>query len=58
MEVLRLLAAGSPDQRIADELVVTLHTVKKHVTPACSASSARPTAPRRSPGARQLGLIA
>jgi LuxR family maltose regulon positive regulatory protein len=32
LEVLELLAAGSPNQRIADDLVVTLDTVKKHVT--------------------------
>jgi LuxR family maltose regulon positive regulatory protein len=27
-----MLAAGKRNQEIADELVVTLHTVKKHVT--------------------------
>jgi DNA-binding CsgD family transcriptional regulator len=31
LEVLRLLAAGKSNQQIADELVVTLATVKKHV---------------------------
>jgi DNA-binding NarL/FixJ family response regulator len=31
VEVLRLLAAGKSNQQIADELVVTLATVKKHV---------------------------
>src|SRR5262249_21105158 len=31
LEVLRLLAAGMSNQQIADELVVTLATVKKHV---------------------------
>jgi len=31
LEVLRLLAAGKSNQEIADELVVTLATVKKHV---------------------------
>ena len=31
LEVLRLLAAGKPNQQIADELVVALATVKKHV---------------------------
>ena len=31
LEVLRLLAAGKPNQQIADELVVALNTVKKHV---------------------------
>jgi len=32
MEVLRLLAAGRSNQQIADELVVSLNTVKRHVT--------------------------
>jgi len=32
LEVLRLIAAGSSNQRIARELVVALDTVKKHVT--------------------------
>ena len=31
LEVLRLLAAGKSNQQIADELVVTLATVKSHV---------------------------
>jgi LuxR family maltose regulon positive regulatory protein len=31
LEVLRLLAVGKSNQQIADELVVTLATVKKHV---------------------------
>src|SRR5262249_59144868 len=31
LEVLRLLAAGRSNQQIADELVITLATVKKHV---------------------------
>jgi len=31
LEVLRLVAAGKSNQQIADELVVTLATVKKHV---------------------------
>jgi LuxR family maltose regulon positive regulatory protein len=31
LDVLRLLAAGKSNQQIADELVVTLATVKKHV---------------------------
>jgi LuxR family transcriptional regulator, maltose regulon positive regulatory protein len=31
VEVLRLLAAGRPNQQIAEELVVALSTVKKHV---------------------------
>src|ERR671934_34859 len=32
VEVLRLLATGKQNQEIADELVVALSTVKKHVT--------------------------
>ena len=32
LEVLRMLASGRSNRRIADELVVTLDTVKKHVT--------------------------
>jgi LuxR family maltose regulon positive regulatory protein len=32
LEVLHLLAAGKPNQQIAEELVVALNTVKKHVT--------------------------
>jgi LuxR family maltose regulon positive regulatory protein len=32
LEVLRLIAAGKSNQRIARELVVTLDTVKKHVS--------------------------
>ena len=32
LEVLRLLAAGQSNQRIAHGLVVTLDTVKKHVS--------------------------
>jgi len=47
LEILRLVAAGTPNQAIAEQLVVTLDTVKKHIT--SSASSARLTAPRPSP---------
>jgi LuxR family transcriptional regulator, maltose regulon positive regulatory protein len=32
LEVLQLLAAGAPNQEIAEQLVVTLDTVKKHTT--------------------------
>ncbi len=32
LEVLRLIAAGRPNRGIADELVVTLDTVKRHVS--------------------------
>ena len=31
LEVLKMMAAGRPNQTIAGELVVTLNTVKKHV---------------------------
>src|SRR5262249_22274279 len=31
-QVLHLLAVGAPNQQIADDLVVTLATVKKHIT--------------------------
>ena len=57
MDVLRLLAAGSPDQRIADELVVILDTVKKHVARVLGmlVAANRTEAVAR---ARQLGLIA
>ncbi len=32
LEVVEMLAAGKPNQAIADELVVTVDTVKKHVS--------------------------
>jgi LuxR family maltose regulon positive regulatory protein len=56
MEVLRLLAAGKSNQRIAHELVVALDTVKKHVTHVLGKLGAanRTEAAAR---ARQLGLI-
>jgi LuxR family transcriptional regulator, maltose regulon positive regulatory protein len=56
VEVLRLLAAGRSNQRIAHELVVALDTVKKHVTHVLSKLGAanRTEAVAR---ARQLGLI-
>jgi ATP/maltotriose-dependent transcriptional regulator MalT len=56
MEVLRLLADGQSNQRIARELFVTLDTVKKHVTHVLSKLGAanRTEAAAR---ARQLGLI-
>jgi LuxR family maltose regulon positive regulatory protein len=55
-EVLRLLAAGRSNQRIAHELVVALDTVKKHVTHVLAKLGAanRTEAVAR---ARQLGLI-
>jgi LuxR family transcriptional regulator, maltose regulon positive regulatory protein len=56
VEVLRLLAAGRSNQRIAHELVVALDTVKKHVTHVLAKLGAvnRTEAVAR---ARQLGLI-
>ena len=56
LEVLRLLAAGKSNQRIAHELVVALDTVKKHVTHILGKLGAanRTEAVAR---ARELGLI-
>ena len=56
LEILALLAAGTPNQRIAEQLVVSLDTVKKHVTHILSKLGAanRTEAVTR---ARQLGLI-
>ena len=56
LEVLRLIAAGRSNQRIARELFVSLDTVKKHVTHVLGKLGAanRTEAAAR---ARQLGLI-
>ena len=56
LEVLRLIAAGRSNQRIAGELFVSLDTVKKHVTHLLGKLGAanRTEAAAR---ARQLGLI-
>jgi LuxR family maltose regulon positive regulatory protein len=56
LEVLRLLAAGRSNQRIARDLVVALDTVKKHVTHVLGKLGAanRTEAVAR---ARDLGLI-
>jgi len=56
LEVLVLLAAGMPNPRIAEQLVVTLDTVKKHVSHLLGKLGAanRTEAVTR---ARQLGLI-
>jgi LuxR family maltose regulon positive regulatory protein len=56
LQVLRLLAAGKSNQRIAHDLVVALDTVKKHVTHILGKLGAanRTEAVAR---ARQLGLI-
>jgi LuxR family maltose regulon positive regulatory protein len=56
LEVLRLLAAGMSNQEIADELVVALDTVKKHVSHILAklGASSRTAATAR---ARELGLL-
>jgi DNA-binding NarL/FixJ family response regulator len=56
LEVLRLLAAGRPNQEIAEELVVALSIVKKHVTHILDKLGAtnRTQATAR---ARELGLL-
>jgi LuxR family transcriptional regulator, maltose regulon positive regulatory protein len=56
LEVLTLLAAGTPNQAIARELVISLDTVKKHVSHVLGKLGAanRTEAVTR---ARQLGLI-
>jgi LuxR family maltose regulon positive regulatory protein len=56
LEVLQMLAAGRSNQAIADRLVVTLDTVKKHVTHLLGKLGAanRTEAVAR---ARELGLI-
>jgi LuxR family maltose regulon positive regulatory protein len=56
LEVLQLLAAGKQNQTIADELYVTVYTVKKHVTHILDKLGAanRTEATTR---ARELGLI-
>ena len=56
LEVLAMLAAGTPNQAIAKELFVTLFTVKKHVSHVLHKLGAanRTEAVAR---ARELGLI-
>ena len=56
LQVLHLLATGAPNQQIADDLVVTLDTVKKHITHVLGKLGAanRTEAVTR---ARDLGLI-
>jgi ATP/maltotriose-dependent transcriptional regulator MalT len=51
LEVLRLIAAGKRNQEIAQELVVTLETVMKHVGHIFDASE-QVTAPKPSPTRR------
>lgn len=56
LEVLRLLAAGKPNQQIAEELTVARSTVKKHVVRILGKLGAtnRTEATAR---ARELGLL-
>jgi LuxR family maltose regulon positive regulatory protein len=56
LEILALLAAGTPNPRIAEQLVVSLDTLKKHVSHVLGKLGAanRTEAVTR---ARQLGLI-
>jgi ATP/maltotriose-dependent transcriptional regulator MalT len=56
LEVLALLGAGTPNQAIAEELVISLHTVKRHVTHIFDKLGAanRTQATAR---ARELGLL-
>jgi LuxR family transcriptional regulator, maltose regulon positive regulatory protein len=56
LEVLGLLAAGRPNQAIAEELVITLDTVKRHVSHVLGKLGAanRTQAVAR---ARELGLL-
>jgi LuxR family maltose regulon positive regulatory protein len=56
LEVLQLLAAGKANREIADELYVTVHTVKKHITHILGKLGAanRTEAAAR---ARELGLL-
>jgi LuxR family transcriptional regulator, maltose regulon positive regulatory protein len=56
LDVLKLLAAGKANREIADDLYVTLHTVKKHITHILGKLGAanRTEAAAR---ARELGLL-
>jgi LuxR family transcriptional regulator, maltose regulon positive regulatory protein len=56
LEVLRLLTAGRPNQGIADELVITLDTVKKHVSHVLRKLGAA-NRTEAFPRARELGLL-
>ena len=56
LEVLRLLASGKPNQQIAEELVVALDTVKKHVGHILSKLGAT-NRTEASARARELGLL-
>jgi LuxR family transcriptional regulator, maltose regulon positive regulatory protein len=56
LEVLELLAAGTSNQQIADELVVTVETVKKHVSHILDKLQAANRTQAVARG-RQLGLL-
>jgi LuxR family maltose regulon positive regulatory protein len=56
LEVLGLIAAGRPNREIADQLVVTLETVKKHTSHIFSKLGAASRIQAVSK-ARELGLI-
>ena len=56
VEVLALLAAGRSNPRIAEDLVITLDTVKKHVSHLLSKLGATNRTEAVARG-RQLGLI-
>ncbi len=56
LEVLRLVSAGKPNQQIADELVVTRNTVKRHVTHILEKLGAA-NRTEASARARELGLL-
>jgi LuxR family transcriptional regulator, maltose regulon positive regulatory protein len=56
LEVLRLLAAGKPNREIAQELVVTLETVKKHASHIFDKLGAANRA-QAAARARELGLL-
>ena len=56
MEILVLLAAGAPNSRIAEQLVVSLDTVKKHVSHVLGKLGAA-NGTEAVTRARQIGLI-
>jgi LuxR family maltose regulon positive regulatory protein len=54
--VLRLLAAGRSNQQIADEFVISLNTVRRHVSNIFDKTGALPTASRRATYGRAHGV--